>query len=306
MLKCGSKENSTAEQSGYVIAYNVLIDEETDNYEVFTMNIDGSEKRNITNLKGVEWTYYSYQDNLYFISDKDTCHRCYFLYQTNFKGEDPKKISEIQLADSWMSSRNKGTELIVRPKADSVFYIIDLKGNILQKIYTGLAYSTDPVFINGGSQIVFRGAYKKFKKDNGYKDELFVLNVDGTGLKQLTSYPEADTTAKWYSYHAGPPKLHPTENFLSYQSFQKGKSSLYAVTLDGSRNWKLTDNPQSEGWHEWSPDGKWLAIGLFDNDQSQFGIGLMNWETKEIKILTDTTYKYQQAPNFVKKNKNIE
>ena len=26
----------------------------------------------------------------------------------------------------------------------------------------------------------------------------------------------------------------------------------------------------------------------------------MNWETKETKILTDSTYKFQQAPVFVK------
>ena len=47
---------------------------------------------------------------------------------------------------------------------------------------------------------------------------------------------------------------------------------------------------------------KWLVIELFDNEQTQFHIGLMSWETKEMKILTDSTYQYQQCPNFIIKN----
>ncbi|MBT8218909.1 MAG: PD40 domain-containing protein, partial [Bacteroidia bacterium] len=122
----------------------------------------------------------------------------------------------------------------------------------------------------------------------------------GSNSLQLTQYPASDTTAEWFAYKAGPPRWHPTENYITYQSKQNGKYSLYAVTPDGQKHWKLTDNAQDEGWHDWSPDGRWLAIELFDSEQTQFHIGLMNWETKELNILTDTTYQYQQAPVFVK------
>jgi len=56
------------------------------------------------------------------------------------------------------------------------------------------------------------------------------------------------------------------------------------VTLDDGKQWKLTERPEEEEWHDWSPDGKWLAVEVFDHDQTQFHIGLMNWETKEMKI----------------------
>jgi TolB protein len=300
-LLLGCQGLKHADPADYAIAFNVLTDQENDNYEVFTMNFDGTEQQNISKLPGVEWTYHSSGDKLYFISDKDTCHRCYFLYETNYRGENLRKVSDLRLADSWMDSRNDGQEIIIKPKADSAFYIIDTKGTVINKIYTGLPYATDPHFLNDGKQIVFRGAYAKFKKNTSYIDELFIINEDGSGLRQLTHYPQADTTARWHNYHAGPPELHPTENFISYHSFQNGKYSLYAVTPDGSRQWKLTDLPQDEGWHDWSPDGKWLAVELFDTKQTQFYIGVLNWETKELKVLTDSTYKYQQSPNFVKK-----
>jgi TolB protein len=102
LISCGGNNKSGEEtnkvnEPEYAIAYNVLYNDSTDNYEVFTMNLDGSEKQNITNLVGVEWTYYSFKDKLYFISDKDTCHRCFFLYATNFKGENPKKLATCNL-----------------------------------------------------------------------------------------------------------------------------------------------------------------------------------------------------------------
>lgn len=286
----------------YAIAYNVLVNDSTDNYEVFTMNVDGSDKRNITNLSGVEWSYYSYEDKLYFISDKDTCQRCaYYLYETDYLGNYPRKVSNIALADSWMSSRKDGQEFIVKPnaKVDSAFHIININGKREQRLETGLPYSADPLFVNNGKQVVFRGGMTKSKLVEGFNEALFIIDTDGKNRKQLTHYPANDTTAGKFAYKAGTPKWHPTENFVSYQSKQNGKYSLYAVTLDGSKQWKLTENQGNEGWHDWSPDGKWLAIELFDYAQTQFHIGLMDWHSKEFKILTDTTYKYQQAPNFV-------
>ena len=301
---CGSRlqNQDKTRNPQYRIAYNVLANPETDDYEVLTMNLDGSDRKNVTHHPALEWTYYAYQNKILFISDRDTCRRCcYGLYEMDIDGENVRKISDSCLADSWMSSRKKGTELIVTPhrSADSAFYIINLKGELLDKVYTCLPYSGDPLFVEGGKKVVFRGGLTKSKLVEGFNEELYIINTDGTGRRQLTRYPEGDTTAGKFGYHAGPPREHPTEHFISYQSEQAGKYSLYAVTPDGKKHWKLTNNPRNEGWHDWSPDGNWLAIELFDKGQTQFHIGLMNWKTKEMKILTDTTYQYQQAPVFV-------
>ncbi|MFT0715462.1 TolB family protein [Flagellimonas lutimaris] len=302
LLSCNSKEDTSQHELGLV--YNVLRDVDIDNFEVYSMNLDGSEKKNITDLYPVDWTYYSYKDTLYFVSDRGACKRCYFLYKSNFKGENVQKVSELELADSWMSTRKDGSEIIVKPKliTENTFYILDQKGNIINRLETGLPYAADPLFVNDGKQLVFRGGKTVRKNIDGFEEELYIMDDDGQNRKQLTHYPEKDTTAGKYGYRAGAPKLHPTENFITYQSKQNGKYSLYAVSLDGSKTWKLTENTENEGWHDWSPDGKWLAIELFDDEQSQFHIGLMNWETKEMEILTDDTFKYQQAPNFIFKN----
>ena len=93
----------TAAQTQYKILYNVLEDREKDNYEIYSMNMDGSDKKNITNTPGVEWVYYAYKDRVYYISDKDTCHRCYFLYEMDAEGNNKRKVSSLQVEDNWLS-----------------------------------------------------------------------------------------------------------------------------------------------------------------------------------------------------------
>lgn len=308
LYSCSTDQSASEKQQiEYEIAYNVLVDEKKDNYDVFCMSMNGDNGRNITNLEGVEWTYISDGEEIFFISDRDTCHRCMFLYSMKSDGSDIRKIGDIQLADSWMSTRKNGDEIIVRPHSsiDSVFYIINKKGEIIKKLDPQMPYCGDPLFVNNAQQVVFRGGKTKSKLIEGFNEELYIIDVDGSNKRQLTHYPVSDTSAGKFGYRAGTPKLHPSGKFITYQSKQNGKYSLYAVNVDGSKQWKLTDVKENEGWHDWSPDGKWLAIELFDNDQTQFHIGLMNWETKDLKILTKDNYQYQQCPNFVIKGNTL-
>ena len=85
------------------------------------------------------------------------------------------------------------------------------------------------------------------------------MNEDGSGLTQLTHYPENNPSAKEYGYRAGSARWHPTENFISYVSLQDGRHSIYAVTPDGRKQWKLIDNPNSEG----GTTGAQMANGLY-------------------------------------------
>ncbi|MFN8256320.1 MAG: hypothetical protein U0W24_11555 [Bacteroidales bacterium] len=285
------------------IAYNIHLPDTTkDDWEIIKMNFDGSGKKNILNNDDVAWTYTAYKNRLFFISDRDTCYRCFFLYETDANGNNVKKISQLQLEDSWMSCRNNGEEIVVAGRKGKEvrfqFFIINTKtGNYRQITNDTAALFRDPCFSPDGKKIVF--SYKKKRRDRATHEELYLMNEDGSRLTQLTHYPENNPSAKDYGYRAGSARWHPTENFISYVSMQDGRHSIFAITPDGKKQWKLIDNPDSEGWHDWSPDGKWLVFNSSDNKESQFHITLMNWETKEKKQLTDTTYKSQLSPVFI-------
>ncbi|WP_420315713.1 TolB family protein [Ekhidna sp.] len=302
LLSCSKKEADQPNKA-YRIACNVWTDKEGDNYEVFTMNLDGTDQVNITNLEGVEWTYRAYDDQVLYISDRDTCNRCYFLYETDALGSQHRKIGGPQLRDSWMSTRNGGQEIIVNPKVDgdSAFYIINRSGELVQKIYTGLPYYSDPYFSPDGKEIVFRGSKKRFKANIGYQDELYIVGVDGSNLRQLTYYPEGDTTANWYSYHAGPPFWEPNRNVITYHSKQQGGSYLFQINPDGSGLKKLTPDSIPVGWHSWSPDGTMITFdsNTGENDEDMnFDIFIMEYESGEITRITSDTL-FEQAPVFV-------
>jgi len=287
----------------YRLAYNVYVPDSVypDNYEIFTMELDGSDPQNITRHPDVAWTYLAHDHRILFVSDRDTASRHYFLYEMQFDGTGVRKISDIRLQDSWMDVRKNGAELIVmpHPSVDSVFYLLSADGKLLRKLPMPVPYVSDPAFSPDGERLAFRGSNKRSKREAGFEEAIYVARLDGSELTQISNYPAQDTTAEWFAYKAGPPRWHPGGEFISFQSKRNGKYSLFAASPDGSREWKLTENPQSEGYHSWSPDGQWLALDIANLEETQFDIGLMDWETKKLTILTDTTFHYQMAPAFV-------
>lgn len=300
------QDNKKDAQNKYSIAFNVRIHDtiNKNNYDIITMEMDGSNKKNIINHPDVAWTYYAYKKRLFLISDRDTCFRCFFLYETDAGGNNIKKVSDLVLEDSWMSGRNNGKELVVAGRIGKeiryqLFMINTETGSFRQLTNDTAAKYGDPCFSPDGNKIVF--SYKKNKRDRSTHEELYIMNADGGAITQLTHYPENNLSAKEFGYRAGAAKWHPVENFISYISLQDGRHSIFAITTDGSKQWKLIDNPLSDGYHDWSSDGMWLTYNKSDLKETQYHIMLMSWKTKEEKQLTDTTYKSQLSPVFIEK-----
>lgn len=264
------------------------------------MNADGSDKRNISNHHGVDWVYYANEDRLYFISDRDTTLRKYFLYEMKWDGTEIRKITDFLVHDSWISSRKNGEELLVNINENDDFdtrdlFIITKNGEIVTQLTDDEYNNTDAHFSPDGSQIVFRTNRAKF-------DELFIINDDGTGIKQVTKYPENDTSALEWEYHAGPP-MWTKPNRISYISKQNDNYSIFTIAPDGSKFTQITPDttiqgyPSNEGWHSWSKDDSLIAFN-FTDWQGNFDIYIMNSDGSNIKKLTDDI-KYEQAPVFV-------
>jgi TolB protein len=296
-----TQQYCNAQNSKYKIVYNVLEDREKDNYEIYSMNMDGTGQKNITNTPGVEWVYYAYKDKVYYISDKDTCHRCYFLYEMDAEGNNKRKISDLQLEDSWMSSRNDAAEMVVLGRIGrlrSQLFLINMKdGSYKQLTNDTVSTKRDPLFLPGGKEIVL--AYRPDRSlRQTMPDELWKMNLDMSNKIQLTHFPKEDTTTKWFEYHAGPPQWNSKFKFISYLSKQKGQNQVYAITLNGKKQWQITSGDLSSGWHSWSSDGKWLAMDKATPDEKSYDIYLMNYKTKKTVQLTSDA-KYEQAPVIV-------
>ena len=156
LYACGTSQREQKPKQ-YAIAYNVHNHDTTrDDWEIMRMKFDGSEKKNITNNPDVAWTYLAYKDRL-FISDRDTCYRCFFLYECDANGNNIRKISNLQLEDSWMSARDGGEEIIVGGRlGDSVrnqlFIIKRGDGSFRQLTKDTAAIFRDPCFSPDGKK----------------------------------------------------------------------------------------------------------------------------------------------------------
>lgn len=293
----------TNAQPKFVIAFNTLVDQAADDYDVYTIGPDGTGAKNITNNKDVAWTYYSWGGRVFFVSDRNACRRCYFLYESDQDGRNIRRISNLQLEDSWMGSRSGGREMVVSGRIGTELrfqlFLIDLSNGRYRRLTDEPKASfRDPTFSADGKRIAY--VYKKDRSDRGEIAELYIMNADGSGRRRLTTYPANDPMATVPGYKVGPPHWNSKHNFITYQSEQAGKSSIYAVTPDGKKQWKLTTTDLAEGWHDWSPDGEWLAFDARDPASGRYDIYLMNYQTKEVKKVTASSpLKYHQAPVFI-------
>lgn len=85
-----------------------------------------------------------------------------------------------------MSSRKDGTEFVVDDNKDDDYdtrdlYIINIEGEIITQLTDDDFQNTDAHFSPDGSQIVFRSNRSEF-------DELYIMNDDGSGIRQVNRF----------------------------------------------------------------------------------------------------------------------
>jgi TolB protein len=72
--------------------------------------------------------------------------------------------------------------------------------------------------------------------------EIFVMNADGSGRKQLTSSSGADLYQTW----------SPDGTKIAFISKRDGNAELYVMNADGSEQTRLTYSSDDEYLPEWS------------------------------------------------------
>ncbi len=96
-----------------------------------------------------------------------------------------------------------------------------------------------------GSRIVFERA-----PTAGFAADIYVMNADGTGLRQITNHLANDRHPSW----------HPDGERVVFMSDRDGDMDLYVVNAaDGSSPVQLTNAPATEARPKYSPNGTKIA-----------------------------------------------
>ncbi len=111
---------------------------------------------------------------------------------------------------------------------------------------------------------------------NSQARDVYIMNVDGTGLQQLTQHRAEDDAPAWSSDGQ---KIA----FVSYRNVLEG--GIFIMNADGSNIAELTNS--GEDYPSWSPDGTQLACTHFGTDVH---IGIINVNSGDLRLIAEGYY----------------
>lgn len=127
-----------------------------------------------------------------------------------------------------------------------------------------------------------------FQSNRTGDTHLFVVQRDGTGLRQLSTGAGQDRTPKW----------SPDGRQVAFASTRDGNEDVWITNADGSGARNVTRHPAGDSHPSWSPDGKQLVFCSTRGDGENDDIYVINVDGSGLQRLTDNGRNWNTFPSF--------
>ncbi len=264
--------------------------------QIYTMKIDGSDERRVSNGTGRTTCGYYYPGGktILFASTHAASPECppkpsyargyvwpiydgYDIYRANADGSAPTPLTRTPGYDAEATIAPDGLIVFTSVRdGDMEIYSMNADGSGVKRLTNRPGPDGGPFFSWDGQQVAFRGRllgaggefdeYRSLLKEALWRPtslELFVMHRDGSNLRQVTKLGGASFAPSW----------HPDGKrliFASNNQDPKGRNfDIYLINVDGTGLERVTVNDTFDGFPMFSPDGKRLVFASNRNAKAE-------------------------------------
>jgi Tol biopolymer transport system component len=237
---CGG---SSSEESPALVFVSV----KDGDYAIFGANADGSDAHRLTKEKSDPSTpaglFFQEQPawspdgtKIAFVSAREGAPHVYVM---NADGTGTVRLTDSDQEDehpSW--SADGGTIVFSR---EGAIFEIPSGGGVAHRVGRGLGNARSPAFSPDGKHIAY-----DYRKPGFSIREVYVMNADGTGVRQVTRLGEVSSLPEW----------SPDGKTLAFQSNARlGRYEIYTVPVSGGTPRRVTTSDIDAIQPTWTPDG---------------------------------------------------
>ena len=256
--------------------------------QIFTMNLDGSNVKMVSNGKGRTTCGYFYPNDktILYSSTYLTDVQCpprpdfskgytwaiypgYDIFAANPDGSGLMQLTTSPGYDAEATVSRDGKKIVFTSlrSGDLDIYSMDAGGRHVKQLTRELGYDGGPFFSPDGKSIVYRAYHPKGAKEIAeYQDllsqglirptslEIWIMKANGSHKRQITTMGAASFAPSYF--HDGKRII-----FSSNEGSTGGMGNfeLYAINVDGSNLERITYSDGFDGFPMFSPNGRQLV-----------------------------------------------
>jgi Tol biopolymer transport system component len=275
--------------------------------QIFTMKLDGSDKKLVSTGKGRTTCAYFYPDGkkILYSSTHHFDENCpqppdrskgyvwklydeFDIFMADADGSNLVQLTNSGKYDAEATISPKGDKIVFTSTRDGdpELYLMNLDGSEQTRLTYEKGYDGGAFFSADGNKIVFRASRPQTEQElEDYNElvneglvrptklEIFVIDSDGKNMRQVTNLNSASFA----------PFFHPDGKRIifssNYGSKDKREFNLFIINIDGTGLEQITFNPTFDGFPMFSPDGKYLIFcsNRFNKNPNDTNVFIAEW-----------------------------